>query len=283
MRVRVGDVSLFFDTDGPQFVIGENSADLLPTAVLVPGGPGQSHLHHKVTPPLPEGLVHAIHYDHRGTGQSDESTPEKWNLDRWASDLAGLCAALDIRRPIVLGTSFGAIVALRFAQMYPDRASKLILVSGVARFVRDEMLDVFERLGGAEARRIADEFYARPSGETAAEFQRMCSPLYTRTPLDDQAIRPMRGEPLNMKLIMHWARGEARTMDLRGDLAAVRCPTLILAGLDDPAAPASASREIADGIATNLVTFKVFEHCGHNPLHDARSQALEVIESFLTS
>lgn len=276
-------MSLFFDTDGPQYVLGETSVDLLPTAVLVPGGPGQSHLHHKVTPPLPEGLVHVVHYDHRGTGQSDESTPDKWNLDTWSSDLAGLCDALDIRHPVVLGTSFGAIVALRFAQMYPDRPSKLILVSGVARFVREEMLDVFDRLGGAEARRIADEFYRDPSRDTAAEFQRVCSPLYTRTPADEERIRPMLGEPLNMTLIMHWARGEARTLDLRADLAAVRCPTLILAGLDDPAAPSSASREIADGIAGNLVTLKVFEHCGHNPLHDARAQALEVVESFLMS
>jgi proline iminopeptidase len=281
MRVRVGGVRLYFDAEGPKRVIRGHKLIDLPTAILVPGGPGQSHLHHKVTTPLPDEVAHVVHYDHRGTGQSDQSDIAHWNLDTWCADLAGLIDALEIEQPIVLGTSFGAIVALKFAQDYPDRLSKLILVSGVARFVRSEMLDVFERLGGEEARRVAEAFYANPSRETGAAFQRVCSPLYTRTPTNSERFEVMKSDPFNGELFMHWANGEARSLDLRPKLSDIRCPTLILAGEDDPAAPAAASREIAKGISDELVTLRVFENCGHNPLHDSREDALDAIRAFV--
>jgi proline iminopeptidase len=281
VRVQVNDVRLFFDADGRKFVLAGDGTRTLPTVVLVPGGPGQSHLHHKVTPPIPTGAAHVLHYDHRGTGQSDASDPDHWNLETWASDLAALCDALELDRPIILGTSFGAIVALKFAQEYPGRLSKLILVSGVARFVRSDMLAVFERLGGTRARQVADAFYTDPSRDTAADFQRVCSPLYTRTPVDSEGVKAISTERFNMKLFTHWANGEAQTMDLRPKLSSVGCPTLVLAGKDDPAAPTEASREIAAGITRDLVTFRIFANCGHNPLHDARHEALAVVGDFI--
>ena len=270
MRVQVGDVRLFFDVEGP---------DGLPTAILVAGGPGQSHRHHKVTPPFPDGTARIVHYDHRGTGRSDQSDREHWNLDTWADDLAGLCDALEIERPIVLGTSFGAIVALAFAEKYPDRLSKLILVSGLARFLRDEIRETFVRLGGTEAGRVAERANREGTIEAFTEYQRVCAPLYTRTPMRAEQVAAFDREPYNFELFVHWLRGEARTLDLRPGLASVRCPTLVLAGADDPIAPAAASREIAAGIAD--ATLRVYENCGHNPLHDARDAALADVAAFL--
>jgi proline iminopeptidase len=268
VRVQVGDVRLYFDVEG---------TDHAHPAVLVPGGPGQSHRHHKVTPPIPQGRV--VHYDHRGTGRSDASDRDHWNLATWTADLAGLCSALEIERPVILGTSFGAIVALAFAQTYPEIPSKLILVSGLARFMPEEILATFERLGGLQARRVAERANAEASVDSLLEYERVCAPLYTHTPLSDEQMHAFDGEPYNVELFVHWLRGEAKTLDLRPGLPSVRCPTLVLAGADDPIAPAAASREIASGISD--AQLHVFDDCGHNPLHDARNEAMAVVDAFL--
>ena len=53
-------------------------------------------------------VAQVVYLDVRGAGRSDRSTPEHWNLDTWADDLVGFCEALEIARPVVLGTAFGA-------------------------------------------------------------------------------------------------------------------------------------------------------------------------------
>ena len=70
-----------------------------------------------------------IAYDLRGRGDSDK--PESgYSLSIHAQDLAEIIDALELDRPIVLGHSLGAMIALNFAAHYPEKLSKLILVDG---------------------------------------------------------------------------------------------------------------------------------------------------------
>ena len=72
-----------------------------------------------------------IAYDVRGRGDSDK--PEHgYSVAIHADDLAKLIDAWGLERPIVLGHSMGAFVALYFAAHYPDKLSKLILVDAGA-------------------------------------------------------------------------------------------------------------------------------------------------------
>jgi pimeloyl-ACP methyl ester carboxylesterase len=72
-----------------------------------------------------------IAYDLRGRGDSDK--PEHgYSVAIHADDLAKLIDAWGLDRPIVLGHSMGAFVALYFAAHYPDKLSKLILVDAGA-------------------------------------------------------------------------------------------------------------------------------------------------------
>src|SRR5580693_8629538 len=61
--------------------------------------------------------------DQRGHGLSDLSTPERWELDTWADDLAAVIEELHLARPAVLGISFGGWVAIRHASRHPQQAS----------------------------------------------------------------------------------------------------------------------------------------------------------------
>jgi pimeloyl-ACP methyl ester carboxylesterase len=70
-------------------------------------------------------------YDLRGRGDSDK--PEQgYSVPIHAEDLAQLIDAWGLERPIIIGHSLGALIALYFAAHYPTKLSKLILVDAGA-------------------------------------------------------------------------------------------------------------------------------------------------------
>jgi pimeloyl-ACP methyl ester carboxylesterase len=72
-----------------------------------------------------------IAYDLRGRGDSDKPE-EGYSIPIHAEDLAELIDELGLQRPIIMGHSLGALIALYFAAHYPDRLSKLVLVDAGA-------------------------------------------------------------------------------------------------------------------------------------------------------
>lgn len=70
-------------------------------------------------------------YDLRGRG--DSAKPEQgYSVPIHAADLAQLINTWKLERPIIIGHSLGALIALYFAAHYPDKLSKLILVDAGA-------------------------------------------------------------------------------------------------------------------------------------------------------
>ena len=129
--------------DGPRFVER-------PTIITVHGGPGFDSANGlQGAMPLSD-FAQVVVFDQRGHGRSDYSRPDRWNLDTWADDIVALCAALEIERPIVLGTSFGGFVVQRYAARHPDRALAHILAVTVPRFDDDQIVERFRALGGNE-------------------------------------------------------------------------------------------------------------------------------------
>ena len=70
--------------------------------------------------------------------------------------MKGLCDALGIEKPIVLGGSFGGFVAQSYATRHPGHPAKLILASTAAKIVYEEVFAAFERVGGKSARDVAE-------------------------------------------------------------------------------------------------------------------------------
>jgi len=69
-----------------------------------------------------------ILYDLRGHGKS-ERPPSGYSLADMVGDLDALLDALDVRRPVVLiGNSFGGLLALVYALAHPERVAGLVLV-----------------------------------------------------------------------------------------------------------------------------------------------------------
>ena len=279
MKVDVdGGTRLFVDVDGAGLVPEGPSMLERPTVLLLHTGPGADHSLYKehIGPSLAE-VAQVVYVDVRGAGRSDPSTPDDWTLSTWAEDVAGLCEALEIERPVLLGTAFGAYVAIHVAACHPELPSRLVLVSAVARYSHTRSITVFDRLGGPEAGEIAARYFADPGDATFADFLRVCIPLYTRSPPHPDVLA--RTE-MNIRLGAHWDAGEGRRFDLREEAARIRCPTLILAGDDDPATTLAGAQELVDCLPADTVRFEHFPEVGHGVFRD-HPAAMELVREFV--
>jgi proline iminopeptidase len=193
-----------------------------------------------------------------------------------------LCDALGIDRPIVLGVSFGGFVAQQYGAMYPEHPAGLILVSTSPRFsTLDELVARFREVGGEEAADIVRRDWEAPSEETAAEWERVISPLCARRadPVAEQltALRIR-----TMEVNFHFMR-DAEAMDLRAGLRAVRCPTLVLMGEHDPLTTLQLGREIADAIPAGLARLHVVPDAAHEVFSDNPNEVYGNIRDFIRS
>jgi proline iminopeptidase len=72
--------------------------------------------------------LRVIRWDQRGCGRSDRRGP--YSLARTIEDLDAVREHFDLGQAAVLGHSWGAQLALRYALAHPARVSKLVYVSG---------------------------------------------------------------------------------------------------------------------------------------------------------
>jgi len=77
-----------------------------------------------------ERSYRAIAIDRPGFGHSDRPRGTAWTATAQAEVLPRVFALLGIERPIVVGHSLGAMVALALALNHPDQVSGLVLASG---------------------------------------------------------------------------------------------------------------------------------------------------------
>lgn len=99
--------------------------------VLLHGLRDQAHGWDEVAPGLtPHGRIVAL--DQRGHGASDRP-PSGYAPEDYAADVAACCAALDLRRPVIVGHSLGGRTALALAAARPGLARGYVLVDVGAR------------------------------------------------------------------------------------------------------------------------------------------------------
>jgi pimeloyl-ACP methyl ester carboxylesterase len=278
VKVAVNGVELFFDVEGAQLVPDGPWMRERPVVLLVHTGPGIDHSLYKahIGPELARD-AQVIYLDQRGAGRSDWSSPEHWTLDTWVEDLLQFCDALELERPIVLGTGVGGVVSLLYAARHPDRIERLVLVSTAARYSHTRVIATFDRLGGPEAGEIAARYFADPNDATFAEYLRVCVPLYTRDPLPPDFVARI---AMNTALSTHWDGSGRRNYDVRAEAAGVGCPTLVLVGEDDPDSGLAGGEELVAALPKENVAFHVFPETGHGVFRD-RPEAMELVRDFV--
>lgn len=280
MYCQVNGVKLYFDVEGAGLVADGAAMREKPTLVLLHGGPGFDHALFKPAFSALSEIAQIIYYDHRGNGRSEGDDPKTWNLAQWGDDVKGLCDALGITRPIVLGHSFGGYVAQAYATRHPEHPAKLILANTTAHVEFEAMLAAFARVGGAEAGQIARDYWTGPNPERRAKFLEICYPLYRARP--EVNPTPTRSI-LKSALSFHFngPENEQGRLDYRSELAKVRCPTLVIGGELDPVMPITWAETIAASLPSHLVRYERFEGCGHVPWLDEQERTFALLREFI--
>lgn len=280
MRIAIASgVRLYVDIEGPALVPDGPSMREKPTLVLLHGGPGYDHSGFKPAFSRLADIAQIIYYDHRGHGRSDRRPPGEWTLDTFADDVVRLCEALAIEKPIVLGQSFGGFVAQRYIERHPAHAAKVILSSTSPHLGLARKLAMFERLGGSEARDVAERYWTAPGPDVWPEYKRVCLPLYnTVKPRNDDATRRI---VFNEEILFASAAGEQQTMKLLPGLAHAQCPVLVIAGAHDPVCPLADSHDIAAALPARWSRLAVFERSGHGAWRDEPDAAFALLRQFI--
>ena len=168
-----------------------------------------------------------VMWDRRGTGLSDPAG-DVLTFDDRVDDLRAVIDAVGAERPMLVGSSEGGSICILFAARFPERLSLLGLYATAARFSQDlpdfpwgfsaaeiaAQIDEIDRHWGEGA--LADVFY----GEAA----------------DTPGLRDMFGKLQRSIASPAMAKLRWRTfmdVDVRGVLASVHTPTLVLARPDD--------------------------------------------------
>jgi pimeloyl-ACP methyl ester carboxylesterase len=209
-----------------------------------------------------------ISVDAPGFGESPAAGDGAFSIADFADDVAALLGELKIDQATVLGMSMGGYAALAFAARHGQRLSGLILAD--TRAAADD--------GAALAgRKAALELILRdgPVAYLTASLPRLLSP---GAPPALAAHLRARSETRAASLIA--AIGALRDRpDRSAELAAIRCPTLVVCGEADQVTPAAEMRGIAGAIPG--ASFAPIADAGHLSHVEAPGAFERVVSRFL--
>ena len=281
MRVTINGKKIFIDVEGEKLCHAGAELVEKPTLLLLHGSPGNSD--HTVFKPMFSVLADVaqiVYVDLAGSGRSDDPVDFAFSLESWADDVAELCSVLEIERPIVLGNSAGGMVAAVYGIRHSEQAGKIILSSTHARLIADRCLKMFQQLGGDEVREVARQALVEKGDfDSFMEYARICMPLYNPTPL----IR-VRHSIFRRKCaeVFHNLGGIWHVGYSLESLREITCPTLVIAGQDDPVTPIEDSHDIVAHLNPEIVQFESFPNAGHGVWLDNPERAFSVLREFIT-
>jgi len=284
MFVTIEGQRIFFDVVGAKLALDAASMREKPTFIVLHGGPGFDHSGLRPGFDRFEGVAQVIYIDHRGNGRSVPSDPSTWNLAQWGDDIFQFCETLGIERPVVLGQSFGGMVAQSYAVRHPGHARGLILSSTAARMDIDASLEILRQKGGAVVLEVARRFWDIGDDEAFDAYVKACMPLYNTTvPAEGQNSRAR--AVMRPEVFRHFSLPgcEMRKMDFRPLLRGIRCPVLVLAGSEDPITPPHLSDEILASLQPEIGQLRRYENCGHGAFRDDPETVYGDISRFLES
>ena len=193
-------------------------------------------------PPVLEKIsrhFRVIIFDNRGMGSSSGSN-KLFTIPLLARDTALLMDALGISSAHIIGHSMGASIAQELAIGFPEKVSRLILVSGTC--------------GGAESVQMLPETMAwltDKSGTVQEVTSRMCSLLFPSSWLfhhDPARYSPAIDEAPGNEIVARQAAAFSAWPGSFSRLGDIRSPVLVVTGTDDVIVPPVNSRIISERI-----------------------------------
>lgn len=212
-----------------------------------------------------------LRYDTRGHGGSVVS-PGPYSLDQLGGDVVALLDALDIARASFCGISMGGLIGLWLGVHAGDRLNQLAVCNSAAR------------IGSAEGW-LARAALVREQGRAAMAELAASSPGRWFTEAFVVA------QPALVSKAQGWIAGIApegyaaccdalAQADLRADIAAIKVPTLLIAGASDPVTTVADANAMQQAIANSRVAEVPASHLSNL---EAPAQFDEALAAFLAA
>jgi pimeloyl-ACP methyl ester carboxylesterase len=268
---RVNGVDLWYEISGE----GE--------PVVQIHGAGFGHFNFApATPELAERFK-VVDFDLRGYGRSGRPV-QRYDMEVWADDVAGLLDALDIAEAHVHGTSMGGMIAIVFAGKYPERTTSVVINCAAAKLGQAGRL-VFKNWID-----IATLDPAGPGSRILAELiaWQALSKAFLETADGVAAIDTIQEilRDSNRIEVFTAACQAMCDMDLRPWLPRITSPTLVLGGDEDLMTPwdqgsgGAGQQAIADGIPH--AETHVIHGSNHSTIFDNTAEHNRVVIDFFT-
>jgi proline iminopeptidase len=238
-----------------------------------------------------------IYYDQRGRGRSAEHVnPEDVSLESEMDDIDAIREHFRLDRVVLLGHSWGTVLALEYALRHPERISQLVLMdpapastADIVRF-RDEraqkwpvLIELKNAIAQTNAYKEADPdaviaYYRqhfKPTFANPEAYERLMLKMQARF-IEQGKEDILKSRAIEDRLVNQtWARPGG--YDLHPKLTALSIPTLVITG-DHDFFP-FAAEHIAQAIPhARLVTLK---DCGHFPYLECPAPLRRQIDAFL--
>ncbi len=209
----------------------------LPPILLLHGLASATHIWNLVAPLLADRGYSVTALDQRGHGESDKPT-NGYDYETIIADDTDAIRALQIEKPVLVGHSWGATVALQYAATYPERLTALTLVDGATNqlsqrpgWTREQaLIDLAPpRFAGTPRETFLSYFKSGPLGQQwSPELED--SVLHIVQLRDDDTVAPRLDFENHLQII--GAMWDQPTIEL---YSRVRCPLKLIVAEQQPA------------------------------------------------
>ena len=228
-----------------------------------------------VARPLAERF-RVVRCDFRGQLMTPAAPPR--DIAHHADDVAALLDELELESVHVVGTSFGGVVGTLFAARHPGRARSLITVASA---------DGFDEVMADEVARWRQGCVESLEGGDRGVLSDVLEPVvYSPQWVAEHAAERAQRRAQIASLPDAWFEGliglldSAHSLRVRDELAAVACPTLVVAAELDRFVPMDRARGLADAIAG--ARFEIIAGAGHAVVVEQPGRVVELCRDFLT-
>ncbi|UCC48442.1 MAG: alpha/beta hydrolase [Gemmatimonadota bacterium] len=276
--VSLPEVELHYEVFGEGFPI-----------LLLAGGPGASNkLMMRLVPELQDSWQLVL-IDQRATGQShlqqiDSSTI---NLDDYVEDIEAVRRDLGADSVLLLGHSWGGMLAMAVAAKYPDHVAGMILVGSGGMDLENFYAAQANVWDSPESQRVF-EFWGAPERFAANpqlalyEIYRAIMPSRVFDPADVmEVMADLKFDDIELSMpevaeLMFQDLGRIG-YDLRPQLRSYQRPVLVVQGYSG--FMVHAAYQIRDNIPGARTAF--IDRCGHFPYHEQPEAFYKVVREFL--
>jgi non-heme chloroperoxidase len=236
--------------------------------ILLIHGLGQSHyiFHKQFDSRLTEDFF-LVSFDLRGHGASGKPwmASDYNSSDVWAADVAAVIAATGIRKPLIIGWSFGTLVALDFIREYGAEQVAGVVLTGAIGGLLPFRLPPKEDPNVAEFQLVRQQQFSTDPRDLVAASYRMVEWLTSAAvPADERDV--LRSTAM---MFPAYARRAiySRSQDNR-DLVSVlaNTPVLLALGADDNPVMLEDGAKLAEEYSN--ITRSLYEGAGHSVFYE---------------